>query len=160
MPGIGCDRERGLGCGLHEQIVDHPFVLVGDIGDRRRHGVDDREEATGQQLALARGEPLPRRRALALGTMPVAAGVVGDGRVRAGVVLAAGDMAAERRRAAALDCAHHLQLVETDVSAVGFTPSGTVGAEDIRDLPSWAAHVGGAYAAGSGFCLFLCRAWW
>src|SRR5438045_5119460 len=65
--------------------------------------------------------------------MPVAAGVVGDGRVRAGVVLAAGDMAAERRRAAALDCAHHLQLVETDVSAVGFTPSGTVVAEDIRD---------------------------
>jgi hypothetical protein len=42
-------------------------------------------------------------------------------------------MAAERRRAAALDCAHHLQLVETDVSAVGFTPSGTVVAEDIRD---------------------------
>src|SRR5438270_12376680 len=80
--------------------------------------------------------------------MPVAAGVVGDGRVRAGVVLAAGDMAAERRRAAALDCAHHLQLVETD---------GTVVAEDIRDLQSWPAHVGGAYAAGSGLCLFLGR---
>ena len=89
--------------------------------------------------------------------MPVATGVVGDGRVRAGVVLAAGDMAAERRRAAALDCAHHLQLVETDVSAVGFTPSGTVVAEDIRDLQSWPAHVGGAYAAGSGLCLFLGR---
>src|SRR5690242_8952970 len=72
--------------------------------------------------------------------MPVAAGVVGDGRVRAGVVLAAGDMAAERRRAAALDCAHHLQLVEADVSAVGFTPSGTVVAEDIRDLQSWPPH--------------------
>ena len=55
MPGIGCDRERGLGCGLHEQIVDHPFVLVGDIGDRRRHGVDDMEVANGQQLGLARG---------------------------------------------------------------------------------------------------------
>src|SRR5437763_15086832 len=88
--------------------------------------------------------------------MPVAAGVVGDGRVRAGVVLAAGDMAAERRRAAALDCAHHLQRVETDVSAVGFTPSGTVVGEDIRDLQSWPAHVG-AYAAGSGLCLFLGR---
>src|ERR1700758_5219429 len=70
--------------------------------------------------------------------MPVAAGVVGDGRVRAGVVLAARDMAAERRRAAALDCAHHLQLVEADVSAVGLTPSGTMVAEDIRDLHSQA----------------------
>src|SRR5689334_25037861 len=89
--------------------------------------------------------------------MPVAAGVVGDGRVRAGVVLTARDMAAERRRAAALDRAHHLQLVEADVSAVGFTPSGTVVAEDIRDLQSWPAHVGGAYAAGSGLCLFLGR---
>src|SRR6516162_7598301 len=99
--------------------------------------------------------------------MPVAAGVVGDGGVRAGVVLAARDMAPtgqarglkahERHRAAALDRAHHLQLVEADVSAVGFTPSGTVVAEDIHDLQSWPAHVGGAYAAGSGLCLFLGR---
>src|ERR1700756_2961719 len=89
--------------------------------------------------------------------MPVAAGVVGDGRVRAGVVLAARDMAAERHRAAALDGAHHLQLVEADVSAVGFTPSGTLVAEDIRDLQSWPAHVCGACAAGSGLCLFLGR---
>src|SRR5690242_4780726 len=37
------------------------------------------------------------------------------------------------------------------------TPSGTVVAEDIRDLQSWPAHVGGAYAAGSGLCLFLGR---
>src|SRR5690349_6459726 len=76
--------------------------------------------------------------------MPVAAGVVGDGRVRAGVVLAARDMAAERRRAAALDCAHHLQLVETDVSAVGFTPSGTVVAEDAlsqMDVPTRTSYV-------------------
>src|SRR3954451_10594985 len=51
----------------------------------------------------------------------------------------------------------HLQLVETDVSAVGFTPSGTVVAEDVRDLQSWPAHVGGAYAAGSGLCRFLGR---
>jgi hypothetical protein len=81
--------------------------------------------------------------------------VVRDLGVRA--LLAARDMAAERRRAAALDRAHHLQLVEADVSAVGFTPSGTVVAEDIRDLQSWPAHVGGAYAAGSGLCLFLGR---
>ena len=87
--------------------------------------------------------------------MPVATAVVGDLQVVA--PLAGGDMAAERRRAAALDRAHHLQLVEADVSTVGFTPSGTVVAEDIRDLQSWPAHVGGAYAVGSGLCLFLDR---
>ena len=46
---------------------------------------------------------------------------------------------------------------KADVSAVGFTPSGTVVAEDVRDLQTWPAHVGGAYAAGSGLCLFLGR---
>src|SRR6201981_1185093 len=81
----------------------------------------------------------------------------GIGRRPQGVVLAAPDMAPEPRRSAALDRAHHLQLVEADVSAVGFTPSGTVVAENIRDLQSWPAHVGGAYAAGSDLCLFLGR---
>ncbi len=64
--------------------------------------------------------------------------------MRAGVVLAARNVPAERRRAAALDRAHHLQLVEAHVPAVGFTPSGTVVAEDFRDLQGWAAHAGGA----------------
>ena len=39
-----------------------------------------------------------------------------------------------RHRAAALDGAHHLQLVEADVAAVGITPGGTVVAEYLRDL--------------------------
>jgi hypothetical protein len=72
--------------------------------------------------------------------MPIAAAVVGDGRVRTRVVLAARDVPAERRRAAALDCTHHLQLVEADATAVGLTPGGAVVAEDIRDLQSRARH--------------------
>ena len=67
-------------------------------------------------------------------------------RVRA--VLAARDMAAERRRAAALDRAHHLQLVEADVAGVGFAPSRPVVAEDIRDLQRWTGHGRGRYAGG------------
>src|ERR1700726_1680715 len=42
--------------------------------------------------------------------MPITAAVIGDLRVQA--VLAAHDMAAESRRAAALDRRHHLQLAE------------------------------------------------
>jgi hypothetical protein len=49
-------------------------------------------------------------------------------------ILALRDMAAERRGAAALDCAHHLQLVEAHMAAVGLAPSGAVAAEDVRDL--------------------------
>jgi hypothetical protein len=54
--------------------------------------------------------------------------------VGAALVLAARNMPAERRRAAALNRTHDLQLLQADVAAVGFTPSGTVVAEDIRDL--------------------------
>ena len=49
-------------------------------------------------------------------------------------------MPAERRRAAVLDRAHHLQLAEAHMAAVGFTPGGTVVAEDVRDLQSGTGH--------------------
>ena len=67
-----------------------------------------------------------------------------------GAVLAARDVPAERRRAAALDGAHHLELGEAHVTAVGVTPSGPVVAEDVRDLQSWTGHVA-RYAGGSSF---------
>ena len=74
-------------------------------------------------------------------------------------VLAARDMPAERRRAAALDCAHHLQLVEAHVAAVGLAPSGTVVAEDVRDLQNRPNHDRRRYRAG-GFSAFrVARLW-
>ena len=63
-------------------------------------------------------------------------------RVRARVVLTARNMTSERRRAAALDGRHHLQLPEAHVAAIGLTPSGAVVAEDIRNLQSWTGHEG------------------
>jgi hypothetical protein len=57
-------------------------------------------------------------------------------------LLAALDVPAERRRAAALDRRHHLQLVEADVSGIGSTPRRPVVAEDIRDLQRWTEHRG------------------
>ena len=63
-------------------------------------------------------------------------------------VLAARDVPAEGRRAAALDRAHHLQLAEAHVAAVGLTPGGTVVAEDVRDLQSGPGHEPVGYAGG------------
>ena len=51
MLGIGRDRERGLGRGLEQQIVDHGLVLVGDIGDRSRQREHDVEVGTGNSSA-------------------------------------------------------------------------------------------------------------
>src|ERR1700738_5376526 len=101
MLGIGCNGEHGLGLGFEQQVVDHGLVLIGDIRDpsrQREYYVIVRDR---QQLGLALSQPFPRRRALALRAMPVAAGVVGDDGVRA--LLATLDVAAERRRAAALE---------------------------------------------------------
>ena len=80
------------------------------------------------------------RSALALGAMPIATAIVGDERVPARRVLTARDMAAEGCGPAALDRTHHLQLADVHVATVGVTPSGTVVAEDIRDLQMGASH--------------------
>jgi hypothetical protein len=66
------------------------------------------------------------------------AGVVRYLDVRA--LLAARDMAAERRRAAALDCRHHLELAEADMADIGPAPCRAVVAEDVRDLQRWTQH--------------------
>src|SRR5262245_6678251 len=72
---------------------------------------------------------------------PHKAAVVGDHRM--GAVLAACHMPAEGGRAAALDGAHHLELVEAHAAAVGIAPCSPVAAEDVRDLQTWPGHAGG-----------------
>src|ERR1700757_5458168 len=91
-----------------------------------------------KEVSLAGGEPFLAGVSLTLRTMAITTAVVGDDRV--GAALAARHMAAERRRAAALDGRHHLHLVEADVSGIGATPRRPVVAEDIRDLQRWTGH--------------------
>src|SRR5271157_5571663 len=110
-------------------------------------------------VSIASILPRNRGRSLALRAMPVAAGIVRDQRMAARRVLAARDMPAERRRAAALDCTHHLQLVEAHMVAVGLAPSGTVVAEDVRDLQSWSNHDRQRYRA-DGFSVSRVTCLW
>jgi hypothetical protein len=55
-------------------------------------------------------------------------------------VLAARDMPAQRRGAAALDRRHHLQLAEAHMAGIGFAPSRSMIAENIRDLQRRTRH--------------------
>ena len=57
----GEDGER-LGCRAHQQSIDDPLVLKGDLGRGRRQGEDDVKVGNRQQLGLARGEPVHPRR--------------------------------------------------------------------------------------------------
>src|SRR4051794_32376418 len=99
--GIGGDGEPRLGRGAGQQGVDDRLVLISDRGECGRQREDEVEIADWQQIGLAGGEPVPRRRALTLRAVTVATGVVRDAAVAA--VLAMLDMAAERGRAALLD---------------------------------------------------------
>ena len=135
---IGGDGGQRLGRGREQQAVDLGLVLVGDGADRGRQREHDVEVGDRQQLGLARLEPGLRRPPLALGAVAVAAGVVGDARVRA--VLAALDMTAERRGAADLDRRHDAQLAEAHMAGVGGTPGLAVAAEDIRHLQLRTGH--------------------
>jgi hypothetical protein len=54
-----------------------------------------------------------------------------------GALLAAFDMAAQRRRSAALDRRHDLELAEAHMAGVGRTPSRPAVAEDVRHLDRW-----------------------
>jgi hypothetical protein len=76
--GVGRDGDERLGRGLEQHVVDRRLVLIGDVGDRRRQREHHVIVGHRQKIGLAFGEPLLRRRALALGAMAVAAGIVGD----------------------------------------------------------------------------------
>ena len=55
--GIGCDSKRRLGRCLHQQVVDHALVLVGDVTQLAWQRVDDMKIRHRQQLRFALGQP-------------------------------------------------------------------------------------------------------
>ncbi len=132
MFGITGDDPQGLGGSPEQDVIDHGFVLVGDIADRGRQREDQVVVLHRQQVVLACLQPAPGGGALALGAVPVAAGVVGDLELCA--VLAAQHMAAQFRAAAAFDGGHDLELAQAQVPGLRFTPCSTLDTEDIRDL--------------------------
>ena len=138
MPGIGGDHAQRLGRCLEQDGVDYRLVLEGDRGDLGRQGEHDVEVADRQEIGLAGGQPVPCRRALAFGAMPVAAAVIGNPAMAA--VLACLDMTAEGGGAAGLDRRHHLHLTEAQMTGMGRAPGGTMAMKDIGDLQRRAAH--------------------
>ena len=148
MSGIGRDRGQRLGCGLEQEVADGGLVLERDRADRSRQREDDVIVGNRQKLRLALGEPLPRRGALTLRAVPVAAGIVGDAFVRA--VLAALNVSAERGGAADLDRRHDLQLAEADMAGVGLAPRRPMGAKDVGDLQARPPHSAAVRRAAIG----------
>ena len=85
MVRVASDRQQSLGGGLKEDSVDEGLVAQGErieiVGQRE----DDVEVRRRQQALEPLREPLRSSGALALGAMPVAAGVIRDALVAAAV---------------------------------------------------------------------------
>ena len=132
-------------------------VVEGDLGDFGRYREHDVEVRHRQQIGLTVSEPSFARRVLALGTTPVAAGVIGDAGIRA--VRTDLNMAAEHCCPAELDRRHDAALHAADMAVMGNTIGMTMATEDIRHL-QFAAHLcaqaGGTTSSvrrSSGLCV-------
>jgi hypothetical protein len=81
-----------------------------------RQGEDHVKVRQAEQLLFPAGEPSLTRLRLTLRTVPVPAGVEGDGRMTAPGTLI--QMAAQSRRAAALNSTQHFQLLIAEPGSV------------------------------------------
>ncbi len=129
---IGGDRQHRLGRRVEQQVIDRGLVVERDVGNLGGQSEDNVEVADRQQVCLTFGQPGARGGALALGTVPVAAAVVGDPPMAA--VLASLDMTAQGRSAAMLDRRHDLEMLKAQVPGMGGPISGAGSTEDIGDL--------------------------
>ena len=108
MLGISSDRPQSFGSGVKQDVVDRSLVVMGDGADLLRHSEDDVEVRYGEEFGSSVLKPLGTRQRLALWTVTIAARVVADALVAAGIALLG--VAAERCRATLLDRRHDAAL--------------------------------------------------
>ena len=130
MFGISGDRHEGPRGGFEQKPIDRRLVLIGDCADFGGQREYDVIIGRGQEVRLPRRQPSLRSPPLALGTMAVAAGIIGDTRMSAG--LATLDVTAERRCATNLNRRHDAALGKAQMASVGHAPCLAVATEDIR----------------------------
>ena len=79
--GVGRNFEHGLSAGAEEQIVEQPWIALTERIQLMGQGKDDVEVGHAEQILLAPSQPSLACLRLALGTVAVATGVIGNGLV-------------------------------------------------------------------------------
>ena len=139
MTGISRHLQQCLGAGTKQQPVDLALVLQGDRRQGIRQGKDHMDVPGRQQVATSRRQPAVTRVGLALGTVPVAARVEGDG-----TIAAAGtsiDMASEGRCSTGQNGVEHFQMPPGQPLVAAIEESVSRGADDIGHLQQWPGHL-------------------
>ncbi len=75
---VGGDGDGGLGTGFEQQVIDHPLVLIGDVGNWLWQREDQVEVVDWQEFGLAFGKPGSGSSTLAFGAVSIPAAVIGD----------------------------------------------------------------------------------
>ena len=132
MLGIGGNGAQRLGGGLEQDVVDHSLVLKRDGCDFLWDSEDHVEVLDRKKFSLTILKPLVTRERLALWAMAIAAAVIGDAVVAAGVTLL--HMTAQSDGTALLDGAHDTSLSPTQASRVFCTVGRADLTKDIRHL--------------------------
>ena len=135
---IGSDVEQRGRTGFEQQGKELPLVLPHQWNQCVRHAEDQVVVAHGQQLLLSLGQPLIACAGLALGAVPVAAGVIRDDLMSA--VGASIAMTAEGSSATAHDGIEHLALRPGQRSAVSLLEAVASDANYIGHLEGRPAH--------------------
>ena len=130
VSGVLGQLDEGLGGGLEQEVVDDSLVSQSDGVEVFWQGEDDVEIGHWQQVCFLSLQPSFFVQPLALGAMPVPAGVVGDPDVTAGVTGL--HVTAQGRRG--LDGAHRPEVSDGHLLAVGLPIGLPKGPEDIGDF--------------------------
>jgi len=121
-----------LDCRSEERTEDRAWRMLGERAQLARQREDDMEVPHREQPLGPRGDPLLLPQGLALGAVPVAAGIVGHADRPAGA--AALDMAAELGGPAQLDRAHGATFDASETAVMSVPIRIAMAAEDVRHL--------------------------
>lgn len=131
--GVLGQLDEGLRCGLEQEVVDDSLVSQSEGVEVFGQGEDQVEIGHWQQVCFLSLQPSFFVQALALGAMPVSAGVVGDPDVTAGIT--GFHVASQGSGTAGLDGAHRPEVTDGHLMAVGLPIGLPKSPEDIGDFP-------------------------
>ena len=130
---IGGDGDQRFGGGAKEHVVDSFLVLQGNASELVGESEHDVEILYRQQFVFALLEPAGVVEPLALGTVAVAAGIVGDAGVSA--LAALFDVATQLGGAAGFNGTQRAKVFQGE--AVGLAVSRPVTAHNVSQFQCW-----------------------
>ena len=132
------DLEECRRGGAKEKVVHDALVHERQPREHLRHREDDVYVTDGQEFPLARRHPLIAGRGEALGTMPIPAAVIREGRLCALITAIA--MPAQRRRAALDEGPQDASMLAAEPRPMRLQKTIAVSAHDVGHLTGWPRH--------------------